>query len=249
MAATLRESFYFTTTATIWNIDAVADQVAQTFTTSDAYSLTSVKMMNYISSYPTENVGDVILEIFAVDGSSKPTGSALATSTLAAADIQIGSPSRPADPDDADWTVFELTVPLDLDASTEYAITIRTTNAGGGRNMFVIKTNTTPLYADGVNWFTSDGGSVWQGPFSDSLFQTWGENTGTFIDASVDVSTEVDVDVEASLAGVVSASIAVSAEVDVDVTGTVKTVIQGTSQRSNRRVVAIGNNELWYEDI
>jgi hypothetical protein len=86
--------------------------------------------------------------LFAVDGSHHPTGSALATQTLASAAFSW-APQR---------VTFTFSS-LSLIAGTEYAVAFSSpTNTAGG---YTFAYNDTGAYSGGVESFSSNGGSTW----------------------------------------------------------------------------------------
>jgi len=113
---------------------------AQEFLTGAAFTAASVELfIGSLSSGYAGNVG-----IFAVDGSHKPTGSALATVAFSGITPVIGG----------EWFLFVFDTPTALSAATNYAIVIEV-NPGSTSIWYYIDTD--ELYADGVSGASSNG--------------------------------------------------------------------------------------------
>ena len=152
-----------------------SNYVAQTFTvgTSDI-SMTSIK----IKIKRTGTSGTMTVGIYAVDGNSKPTGSALDSESLDYTDL--------IDDGDTEWATFPVT--YTLSASTTYAIVISSTGADTS-NKYDIRTVTTGTYSGGNILISSDSGSSWTAGSADILFDIYGDTSTV---AMVDILTQED---------------------------------------------------------
>jgi len=109
--------------------------------------------------------GNLSLDIYAVDGSGKPTGSSLGTATIEADAINSGS-----------QLLYTLEFPtvISLSPSTQYAIVLSLPTGDGSNLIYWSYTNTT-AYSGGGKITSSDSGSNW-GSVSgsdDQYFEVW----------------------------------------------------------------------------
>jgi len=173
----------------VYILNAATDWVAQSFTTSEYYYTTSVKL--YCGKTSGAEIGTVTVSIKATDGSGQPTGSDLASGTRDSDDIPA-SPSY-------DWVEFTFTTGVNLIASTKYAIVVRASGASVSTIFYCVYENDDP-YADGNAEWSTDSGSNWSAASSnDLLFQVWGDFPPV------------------------------------------------VNKNYSKKLVAIGNNEVWYE--
>ncbi len=134
-------------------------QRANTFIPTEDYSLEYI--VAKVSEFFQDTCVNIIAEIFSVDGSRKPTGSALASVTVLQELI----------PTSATEVTFTFASPLAVTNGVEYCLLLRsdadvTTTARWWYGF----SNT------GISWATSDGGSVWSGgsAIPGFWFQIWG---------------------------------------------------------------------------
>jgi hypothetical protein len=161
----------YTTTDDTDNACYDDNYIAQTFASgSSAIDIISVKLRVKRTGDP----GAITAGIYAVDGDSKPTGSALTSGTLDYKDL--------IDDGDTEWIVLPLTS-YPLSASTTYAIVI---SAAGGdaSNKYDVRSVGTGTYSDGNILTSDDAGSSWTAGSGDALFDLYGD-TDAF--AMVDV--------------------------------------------------------------
>jgi len=134
---------------------------AQTFTPSISHAVTKVKLVLGKSGSPS----DLTIVIKAVDGSGHPTGSDLATGTLAAANI----PST--------WSDTQPFISFDtaasLTADTKYAIVAKSISSDSSNYVRWYK-ETSDVYAGGNTERSTDGGSSWTAYSYDQAFEEWG---------------------------------------------------------------------------
>jgi hypothetical protein len=141
-----------------------ASWTGQIFTTTDAYTLVSVKLKMFRISSP----GTLTIRIRAIED-GYPHGPDLITGTINANTFTVNEAG--------DWYEIVLSVPCNLDSTTQYAIVANYNNAGGsigwrrdddgasGGNM---------VYSDssGIDhsWANSGGGTV------GAMYENWGED-------------------------------------------------------------------------
>jgi len=160
--ASLKDSFTTVTSEVTQNWQNF-DYRGQTFTTTSAYTCTSIKLK--IGSVEAKS-GDV--ELYAVDGSSLPTGSILASVPYNAVDF--GNPGALFD--------FVWTTPVALSNATEYAVVVKIDTRSTGQFIYGEGTD---QYANGLNVSSDDAGSTWTSAASDSYFEVYGETSADFI--------------------------------------------------------------------
>ena len=121
--------------------------VCQTFKidTEDYNSLRFTKVSFYLATVGVPS-GDFIVEIFAVDGSDEPTGSALASLTVEASSLGNG------------WQDF--TFGYDFDFDTTYAVVCNQPQGHSGQH-YTFAYQDTNVYADGEYGTSTDSGSTW----------------------------------------------------------------------------------------
>jgi hypothetical protein len=155
-----------------FNSGGIATQLAQTFTPSDSHTITSVKLRLFKNV--GENPGTITVKIYATDGSSHPTGAALATGTFDGNTLPTTT-----------GTLSEITLGAGaiLSASTEYAIVMYAAGAQVANWRF----NTSGGYAGGAIYVSVDSGANWLDNFDDSdfMFEEYGDPAAANVDAPV----------------------------------------------------------------
>jgi len=223
-------------------MDAVNDWAAQTFTASKTYTITRLSV--YVAKAAGGDAGTATVSLKAVNGSGIPTGADLTSGTFAASTC-VESPSYGWI--DVDVTEYEVT------EGTQYAIVVRADSASGGNALYWRDKSTDPAYADGARFFDTDGGASWNGPFTgDMYFRTYETPAGTYVDASATMAGVSTFAATGTVVGFKDASAAMAGTSVFAATGTVtrtSTGIQNNPGRTLRRLVAINNNCLYYEDI
>ena len=139
---------------------------AQTFTTTAAYRISSVKLRVFRSGSP----GILVVGIRATDGSGHPTG------------LDLCSGSTDSDTlttDDAgEWREITLSG-LDLATGTKYAIVVRAPDGFSPGNTLRWRCNDGGTYAGGQMEYSDDSGVIWAGNATfDFMFETWGGAVG-----------------------------------------------------------------------
>lgn len=127
----------------------------QTFLTTSAHSITSVKLFLYRSGNP----GTITLSLRATSG-GLPTGGDLTSGTIDGNSLPTSSTE----------TEISLTS-YDLDNATTYALIIRAPS-GDGLNQFYV--GSTFSYAGGTRISSSDSGANWATNAYDWLFKVYG---------------------------------------------------------------------------
>lgn len=135
---------------------------AQTFTTG-AYQ-NKITQFDLLLRRTVVAVGNITVNIYAVDGSSKPTGASLGTANFAAGSLSTAYQQ---------WATFSIT--MDCTPATEYAIRLialaDTVNWSTGNG------NT---YTTGQPWQSADAGGTWTSPGADDFaFRVWGYESQT----------------------------------------------------------------------
>lgn len=150
-------------------------EIAQTFVPSVNGNLNKIKL--HINRIDGQTGGNVTFEIKAVDGSNKPTGSALATQNVTDSSI-------PSAASNSALTVTFGTAPT-LVSGTTYAIVVSFPNANGSAryNLFVLAGTDANMYTSGRQWKSTDTGSTWGdgvfGANSDMGFATFMDEIAT----------------------------------------------------------------------
>ncbi len=139
---------------------------AQTFTTTDSFTIISVKLLVYKIGSP----GTVTVSIQAVDGSNKPDGSDIAGLSI------TDDPSGYTTDTDGLWVEYTFATPAILSATTRYAIVMRTASGDIDNRVMPKADISSPTYTNGESLTSSNSGSSWTAVASvDILFETWGD--------------------------------------------------------------------------
>lgn len=156
---------YFTGTANSSTAIYDTNESAQTFTvgtlTTNARHFVS---RIGIKAYRTGTPGTITVGIYAVDGSHKPTGSALATSTVSANAWTTDTAGL--------WYDFDMTTPYELAVSTEYAIVVSGGVDSSNKITWLLKS--TSGYVGGQHETSADSGSTWTVGSGDYNFYEYG---------------------------------------------------------------------------
>ena len=130
----------------------------QTFTTSIEYVLGSIKIKGWKTDTTT-----ITVEIYATSG-GLPTGSVLSSGTISS-DLFGGTPGT--------WQEVSMSA-YTLQASTQYAISIKTAAGSTGFNWRCDVSS--PSYSGGTRVYSNDSGSTWFSVAgSDHVFEVWGD--------------------------------------------------------------------------
>ena len=207
----------------------------QTFTTQSAYTIGSVKVLLYRDEGTSP--GTITCDLYSTSA-GLPTGAALATGTFNGNTLPEGAGN-------AIWQEISFTVPYALSTATMYAIALY--SGDGATAAWWRYDGSSPTYTGGTFVYYFGGWTANSG--RDNMFELYSYESATYVDASVSIETEVDVLVSAETVAYVDAAVAISAEFDIDISAYLKTEVTGTSLISNKRIIAVGNDQLWYEDI
>lgn len=135
---------------------------AQTFTTSTAYSITSVKLKLYKEGSPKT----ITVSIRLADVNNKPSGNDLTDGTTDGDTLPTGSPYE--------WREITLT-PYVLSASTQYAIVVRCVGGTGANFAHWREDATSPTYSGGSCVRSTDTGVTWTVTTTvDYMFECYG---------------------------------------------------------------------------
>lgn len=143
----------FTDLITALSADAQA-WLAQGFTASSTYTLTSVEIRPYCNN-ETYHPGIVTVSIRETDGNGHPTGADLCRGYIEEDDI-IKAPGTLSS---VPWLKVQMDTPVKLSASTVYAICIRPTE---GSNYDGIMVCSGYDYTGGIPSYSQDDGKTWQ---------------------------------------------------------------------------------------
>lgn len=138
---------------------------AQTFTTG-AFQ-TKITRFDLMLMRVGAAIGNLVVNIYAVDGSSKPTGAVLGTATIADSTVVTTY---------LDWKTFSIT--MDCTPSTEYAIRL-TLTAGLVAQYTEWQTGNGDTYPNGQAWTSIDSGATWSSLANDFAFRVWGYEAQT----------------------------------------------------------------------
>ncbi|MBA7486480.1 hypothetical protein ES707_22039 [subsurface metagenome] len=134
---------------------------AQTFLTTDAYTITSVKLQLRRFDYP----GFMTVSIRDTSG-GKPTGP----------DLTVGTTDGDTLPVSPDWELRQIDLtPYPLQSAHLYAIVVRRATEYPPGNPYWAGRNDAPLYAEGMHCYSANAGATWNdyGDATDLMFETW----------------------------------------------------------------------------
>jgi len=225
----------------------------QSFTASQDYTIGSVKLKMYRS---TGTSGDVVVYLYNADGDGKPTGSPLATGTLAISNLGYQSPA---------WHSIDFDTNVSLTNGTLYIIMAKSTDSS-----FWLRYDSGAGYPDGTEVISNNGGSTWYVvSASDVLFETYeaysnvdlsGSISGTG-SASGDITILSLIDIDGSISGSagVSGDLSLANIVDIGASvsgsGALAAALdlysnwQTVNFETAKHLVAIGNDEVWRESV
>jgi len=213
---------------------------SQTFTAGSDYDISSVKLLLYRTV--TYSPGTVYVTIRATapsEAGRAPTGSDLASGTTDGSTLTTSTAGE--------WREITFGSPLSLTNGVEYAIVVVCDNAAN----FALKWRgkSTGAYANGNRASSSDGSS-WTASTRDNMFETWGEAGTAYSELSgtiAAVSTIEDADLATSTASELSGTIAAVSNVAAASLGQV--AVSLAESVAYTRLVAVGNDRFYYEDI
>lgn len=127
--------------------DSSARRGLQQFTAESTHELTLVRTKGYKEGSPA---GDYVVEIYAVDGDGKPTGSALASGSMSASDF----------PTSSDWVRIIMSSSMTVTNAVMYVIVTKAVDTDGTNKLINIGTSIS-VYAGGAQIYSNDGGANW----------------------------------------------------------------------------------------
>jgi len=208
----------------------------QTFTTSVAYSCTSVKIKLYKSNNPS---GDVTVSLRATSA-GVPIGDDLVSATVACSEITT-TPGA--------WHEFVWDSPVQLAGSTQYAIVIKALGADSSNRIFSRCDGSSPTYSGGTGIDSSTGGSSWTIESTyDTMFEVYGESaTYSELSGAIAASSGASGNLELKQYEALSGTITAVSNVEDAPLGQTHVSLPGSSIA--KRIIAIGNSRFYYEDI
>lgn len=233
MAYTL-EQYYDTGDDSYSNVRG-ASWVAQTFTTSGAFTITKVSLLAYRVGSP----GTVVVSIRATS-SGYPTGTDLCSGSFNGNDLTTDTAGE--------WAEAIFSSPAALSASTRYAIIVRAVDAGAA---FVRwrRDYLSPMYSGGLLLASTDSGSSFTTYSSgDQLFRTYSGSDTAVVEASI----------SGGFTGGGSIVLGVATAENISLsggfTGGGSLFLLGSSAwagnyDTKQYVVAFGNNQVWYCEV
>ena len=204
---------------------------AMSFTTDGGFDCTKISIYGKRVS---GGIGEPLnVAIKAVDGSHKPTGDAVCSGSISS----IGDIST-----DEGWIEIEMDSPGTLSGVTEYIIVTDKTTAD-----VIWYGDAAGDYADGMAFYSTDNQSSWGGPVTaDLYFRIYSGSSPSY----------------SELAGTITGAGSGSGDLDLDLelTGTIAGVGGGSGDLGSvlvsvfeaglyKRLVAAGNDRIYYEDI
>ena len=138
---------------------------AQTFLTTAAYTFASIDL--HLRRVASTTIGTVTVGIKAVDGDGKPTGSYLASGTIAGTSITEDLAGA--------WYTITFSASYNIANATTYAIVISAPSATAD-DLRVLGTDTT-VYASGSRYYSTNSGSSWGA--ASTTHDAWFRTNGT----------------------------------------------------------------------
>ena len=210
---------------------------AQTFQASSNYNLTSVKLLLY--RHADHSPGTITVSIRAVSGvpqTSVPTDGDLESGTTVGSSLTTNSVGE--------WREITMDSPLSLTSGTYYAVVVICEDVGH----FALKWRgkSAGNYATG-NRASSTDGSSWSGSARDNMFEIHGESvsyselSGTIAGVGA-MSGNLSTTAISLLSGTIIGTSAMS--------GNLGSVNVGVTESAfYKRLVAVGNDQFWFEAI
>lgn len=165
------------TSASVWKGQTFDTEATQT-------NISGFKVYLNATGTLTSASTDIFIELYAVDGSNLPTGSALASASKPVNDVLANG---------AGVYTFEFT-PVTVTASTKYAMVARVDGFDGSNYVSIFYRNTS-VYANGNGVTSSNSGSTWTNELSNDyyfipLYKTnYGLALSVQTDGSIDIAT------------------------------------------------------------
>jgi len=142
--------------------------LAQTFTATAEYTVTSVKLKLFRTGSP----GTITASIRATDEGGLPTGSDLQSATGTTDGNTL------TDTGSGEWREFTLSASVPLNVSTQYAIIIRISGGDTSNKFWWKYDDSSPTYTTGNIAYSANSGSSWTESLTrDFMFEVWGIGT------------------------------------------------------------------------
>ena len=157
----------------------------QTFTIGNIGANQSQSINEVNLKLSKANSPETIRLIVKSASSNIPTGSNLGYWDFSADDIPTGS---------AEWVKFNLSPPLQLSASSTYALIV--SSSAESPDSFVWRGDfTSPTYAGGNAGYSNDTGSTWETYSADFMFEVWAgqEEQGEHLDWNIPEETPISI--------------------------------------------------------
>lgn len=238
MAYTL-EIYYNTGADNAYPYISTTYQKAQTFTTVGAFTLTRIKVSLCRNVRVTG----------AITASIHNTSSSLPSTLIASADATYEAGDLTTDTG-GEWITFDFSSGVPLLASTMYALVLKKPTSG---NVYWLCDQLSPTYTGGNYCYSNDSGTTWiANTARDFMFEVWSGSEGaSYVDAAGSFT----------ISPVFSGTAALGSYIDAAGNFTISPVFSGTAIEANTvrgcggilnktisRLVADGNNALYYED-
>lgn len=203
---------------------------AQTWTTTSAYTIASVKLKLYDSGA----INNFVVSIRATT-TGKPSGGDLTSGSISSTTITDGNPGS--------FVEIDLT-PYALSDATQYAIVCRVDAQSASWRV----DNSSPSYGGGNGLSSSNSGSTWNAGGWDSMFEIYSGGTPVELSGTVAASSTVTGNMVVVTAVELSGTISAQSSVGPSSLGSVSVGLTVRTAFIKRLVVA-GNNQIWYESI
>lgn len=213
---------------------------AQTFTTTSTYTISRVRLKLYKTGSP----GNITVHIQGVDGSDEPDNSDKASGSASTGSLTTDS--------GGEWIEILLDVPVELTNGIRYAIVLKAPGSDADNQIGWRRQASNNLYANGRIFWTPDAGSDWYTTTNyDHVFETY-SGAGT-----------IYADLAGTGGGTGGGSAILGKTTMANLVGTGGGIGGGSAalivsgfpsegagvSRTYKRVVAAGNDQIFYEDI
>ena len=213
-----------------------ANWTAQTFTTVGAFTLTKVGI------YAGVREGTPVVPkifIFATTG-GKPSGAALGSQAII--------PGNMTADDNPSWYELEFDTPVALSATTQYAIVVGQVGGESADAIWWYYDSTATAYADGAINTSGNSGGTWSTVSSiDALFRTYSGNDIVNVDLAF--TDTVTFSETLSLGSLILIGFTDAITFSESMTLSFGPLSGVKAEKDTRRIVAFGNDRVFYEAI
>lgn len=170
-------------------ISTTTARVCQTFSLISEgsgyhYHLTNVSLKMYQTGTDGSKPGTITVELYAVDGSHKPTGSILNNGSIDGESITTSSPG-------SYYSIEFNTKNYPIQKSIEYALVVKASNPDGS-NRLSVRAISSGAYSYGQAFTSTDSGSTWSSSTNDVPFYAFGRYEDITIVALDPYDTETE---------------------------------------------------------